>query len=99
MTSNTALRESIALHVPLQPVVGRARSAKYARRQKMKYQDSQINSTDSGIYIIRLLSREQHSVLLFKSWIERIVEIFHFQFHSVLHIRSTLGNGISQQRM
>ena len=97
-TSNTALRESIAFCVPLQPTVGQARSAKYARRREMKYQDSQINSMDSGIYIIRLLLREQHSVLLSRTWIASVAEIFHFPYHSVLHISSTLGNGISQQR-
>ena len=47
-------------------------------RREMKYQDSQIDSPDSGIYIIRLLSREQHSVLLFKNWIECVGLQFHF---------------------
>ena len=44
----------------------------------MKYQDSQNDSMESGIYIIRLLSREQHNVLVFNIGIERVAEIFHF---------------------
>ena len=67
MTSKTASSESIALWVLLQPVIGRARSAKYDRRREMKYQDSQNDSMDSEIYIIRLLLREQHNVLLSKA--------------------------------
>ena len=56
-----------------------------------------MDSMDAGLVIIRLLSREQHNVLLFRTWIASVVEIFHFPVHSVFHIRSTLGNGISQQ--
>ena len=33
---------------------------------------------DSSIYIIRLLSREQHSVLLFRTCIASVAEIFYF---------------------
>ena len=32
----------------------------------MEYQDNTVDSTDSVLYIIRLLSHEQHNVLLFK---------------------------------
>jgi len=99
MMTNPASIESIAFRVQLPPAVGRARSAKYARRRKMEYQDSQIDSIDCEICIIRLLLREQHSVLLFRTWIAGVAEIFHFPIHSVFHIRSTLGNGISSQRM
>ena len=49
-----------------------------SRRGKMEYQDSQNDSMDSGIYIIRLLSQEQHNVLVFNIGIERVAEIFHF---------------------
>ena len=44
----------------------------------MKYQDSQNDSMETGIYIIRLLSREQHNVLVFNIGIERVAEIFDF---------------------
>ena len=67
MTSTAASCESIAFRVPLLPATGQARSAKYARRLEMEYQDSQNDSMDSEIYIIRLLSQEQHNVLLFKT--------------------------------
>jgi len=48
--------ESISFSVQLLPAVGRERSAKYAGTGQMEYQDSQIDSMDSKIYILRLLS-------------------------------------------
>ena len=58
-----------------------------------------MDSPEAVLDVIKVLSREQHNVLLFRTWITGVVEIFHFPVHSVFHIRSTLGNGISRQRM
>ena len=64
MTSKTASGESIAFRVLRLPAAGRERSAKYAVTGQMEYQDNQLDLVDSEIYIIRLLSREQHNALL-----------------------------------
>ena len=50
-----------------------------------------------GLDVIKVLSREQHNVLLFMAWIQRVAEIFHFLFHSGFHVSAALGNGISWQ--
>ena len=37
-----------------------------------------MDSRKAALDVIRLLSREQHNVLLFEAWIDRIAEIFRF---------------------
>jgi len=55
-----------------------------------------MDSHEAVLYVIKVLLREQHSVLLFKAWIASVAEIFHFPFHSVLQVSATLRNGISR---
>ena len=56
-----------------------------------------MDSHEAALDVIKVLSREQHSVLLFKAWIASVAEIFYFPFHSVLQVSATLRNGISRR--
>ena len=58
-----------------------------------------MDSPEAGLDVIKVLSREKHSVLVFKTWIDCVAEIFHFPYDSGFHVGSTLKNGISRQRI
>ena len=57
-----------------------------------------MDSRKAALDVVRVLSREQHNVLLFKIWIECIAEIFHFLGSRWHGIPNEIKNGISRQR-